>query len=476
MAFLFALSLALEAWSIGRARRAIATLLDLVPPTARLVTPARRARSASVGGPGRRPHRGPAGRALGARRTGRRRALDARPGADHRREPAGRQGAGRRGLRRLDQRSGRARDRNARRPPRRRCWPGSCASSRRRRRAAHLRNAGSIASPRSTLRSSSPPRSPSACCHRSLPARAGANGSTARSSCWSSAAPAPSSSPPRSRSSPGWRRRRATACSSRAAPSSRCPATLRAFAFDKTGTLTDGRPARARGRAALRARRARGARAPRGARGTQRASARRGAARLRRGARRCGAARRGVPRLRGQRRLRSVGGRLFWVGSHRYLEERGQETPEVHARLEAMSQAGQTAVVVGNESHVCGLIAVADGVRESARETVAELHRLGIETTVMLTGDNRGTAEAIGRATGALRGARRAPAGRQGRGDRRAGGALRAGGDGRRRDQRRPGPGQRQPRHRHGRRRLATPPSRPPTWLCCPTTCRASPG
>ena len=96
----------------------------------------------------------------------------------------------------------------------------------------------------------------------------------------------------------------------------------------------------------------------------------------------------------------TVGGRPFWVGSHRYLEERGQETPEVHARLEAMSEAGQTAIVVGNESHVCGLVAVADGVREGARETVALLHRLGIEKTVMLTGDNRGTAKAIGRATG----------------------------------------------------------------------------
>ncbi|MEO8275402.1 MAG: heavy metal translocating P-type ATPase [Thermoanaerobaculia bacterium] len=95
-----------------------------------------------------------------------------------------------------------------------------------------------------------------------------------------------------------------------------------------------------------------------------------------------------------------VGGRLFWVGSHRYLEERGQETPEVHARLEAISSSGRTAIVVGNESHVCGIVAVADGVRANARETLSELSRLGIGTTVMLTGDNRGTAEAIARETG----------------------------------------------------------------------------
>jgi len=96
----------------------------------------------------------------------------------------------------------------------------------------------------------------------------------------------------------------------------------------------------------------------------------------------------------------TVKGREFWVGSHRYLEERGQETPEVHARLEAMAGAGRSAVVLGNASHVCGLVAVADAVRSEAATAVAELRRLGIEATVMLSGDNRGTAEAIGREVG----------------------------------------------------------------------------
>ncbi len=96
----------------------------------------------------------------------------------------------------------------------------------------------------------------------------------------------------------------------------------------------------------------------------------------------------------------SIAGRVFWVGSHRYLEERGLETPDVHGRLEAVSQAGRTAIVIGDETHVCGLVAVADGVRIDARVTLEELRRLGIDTTVMLTGDNRGTAEAIARETG----------------------------------------------------------------------------
>lgn len=93
-------------------------------------------------------------------------------------------------------------------------------------------------------------------------------------------------------------------------------------------------------------------------------------------------------------------GREYWLGSHRYLEERGQETPEIHQQLESMSQAGRTAVVVGTGDHVCGLIAVADAVREESRGTVQALREAGIETVVMLTGDNRGTAEAIGKETG----------------------------------------------------------------------------
>ena len=178
------------------------------------------------------------------------------------------------------------------------------------------------------------------------------------------------------------------------------PATLRAFAFDKTGTLTHGRPRLLElvplsghderevleRLAALEAQ----SEHPLAAAVREYAAARGVAV----------AAAEEFRAFEGKGATGRVGGRPFWVGSHRFLEERGQETPEVHARLEAMSQAGQTAIVVGNESHVCGLVAVADGVRSSARATVAALHRLGIETTVMLSGDNRGTAEAIGRETG----------------------------------------------------------------------------
>lgn len=93
-------------------------------------------------------------------------------------------------------------------------------------------------------------------------------------------------------------------------------------------------------------------------------------------------------------------GSEYWLGSHRYLEERGQETEDIHRSLEEMSRAGRTAVVVGTEDHVCGLIAVADEVRPESKAAVQALREAGVRAIVMLTGDNRGTAEAIGRETG----------------------------------------------------------------------------
>jgi hypothetical protein len=144
--------------------------------------------------PGRLAHRGAAGGAPAARRAGRRRAIHGEPGADHRREPADRQGAGGRGLRRVDQRVGGDRDRDHRGgrgddarqdPPAGRGGAGA---------ALAVRALGRSGSPRSTRRWSSAWPSPSASCRRSSPAAAGASGATAPSCFWSSAALARSSS------------------------------------------------------------------------------------------------------------------------------------------------------------------------------------------------------------------------------------------------------------------------------------------
>ena len=87
--------------------------------------------------------------------------------------------------------------------------------------------------------------------------------------------------------------------------------------------------------------------------------------------------------------------REFWLGSHDTWKRRGQENREIHQRLESMSGLGRTVVVVGNDQHVCGLIALADEIRPGTREILKELRNAGIEHLIMLTGDNRPTAEAV---------------------------------------------------------------------------------
>jgi Cd2+/Zn2+-exporting ATPase len=92
--------------------------------------------------------------------------------------------------------------------------------------------------------------------------------------------------------------------------------------------------------------------------------------------------------------------RQFWLGSHRFLEERGQETPEVHRELDLLAQTGRTVVVIGNETHVCGFVALADRIRPESKHTIEALRLAGIKHVVMLTGDNQGTANAIAQEAG----------------------------------------------------------------------------
>jgi Cd2+/Zn2+-exporting ATPase len=104
--------------------------------------------------------------------------------------------------------------------------------------------------------------------------------------------------------------------------------------------------------------------------------------------------------LPGKGAMAHFGARQFWLGSHRFLEERGQETPEVHRELDLLAQTGRTVVVIGNETHVCGFVALADRIRPESKHTIEALRSAGIKHVVMLTGDNQGTANAIAQEAG----------------------------------------------------------------------------
>jgi len=76
------------------------------------------------------------------------------------------------------------------------------------------------------------------------------------------------------------------------------------------------------------------------------------------------------------------------------LEELGQRTPELEQRIAALETMGKTVVMLVSAKGVHALFAVADTIKESSRSAIAELHALGINT-MMLTGDNPHTAQAI---------------------------------------------------------------------------------
>ncbi|MCW5981276.1 MAG: cation-translocating P-type ATPase [Bryobacteraceae bacterium] len=117
---------------------------------------------------------------------------------------------------------------------------------------------------------------------------------------------------------------------------------------------------------------------------------------------------RGVPRfeardlqnLAGKGVTAEIDGTEYWVGSRQYLEERGRGAEELHKRLVEAGRTGKTAVVVGREREVLGLLTLTDQVRPAAARVVQDLREAGVEHLVMLTGDNRPTAEAIGRQVG----------------------------------------------------------------------------
>ncbi len=87
------------------------------------------------------------------------------------------------------------------------------------------------------------------------------------------------------------------------------------------------------------------------------------------------------------------------LGNHRLIEERGQCNPELEAKLLAQEHAGRSVTLLASDQGVLALFAVADTLKESSRQAVAELKALGVRP-VMLTGDNNATAQTIAKQAG----------------------------------------------------------------------------
>ncbi len=91
-----------------------------------------------------------------------------------------------------------------------------------------------------------------------------------------------------------------------------------------------------------------------------------------------------------------VEGRVVTLGTARYLNESNIETATLSAQAEPLRQEGQTVMFVAIDGKPAGLLGVADPVKSTTPEAIDLLHREGLRL-VMLTGDNRTTAEAVAR-------------------------------------------------------------------------------
>ena len=95
----------------------------------------------------------------------------------------------------------------------------------------------------------------------------------------------------------------------------------------------------------------------------------------------------------------TVDGHVVSIGNLRHLEALGIDAASLRDRADALRREGQTVMFVVIDGQPAGLIGVADPIKATTLEAIQSLHRAGIKV-VMLTGDNRTTAEAVARSVG----------------------------------------------------------------------------
>ena len=97
--------------------------------------------------------------------------------------------------------------------------------------------------------------------------------------------------------------------------------------------------------------------------------------------------------------IATVDGRLIALGNLKMMQRLDIDLGNLETKSETLANDGKTPMFVALDRKAAGIIAVADTVKEDSKEAIAALHQMGIEV-VMITGDNRRTAEAIARQVG----------------------------------------------------------------------------
>ncbi|HDJ22359.1 MAG TPA: heavy metal translocating P-type ATPase, partial [Candidatus Aminicenantes bacterium] len=92
-----------------------------------------------------------------------------------------------------------------------------------------------------------------------------------------------------------------------------------------------------------------------------------------------------------------INGHLYFIGNHRLFEEKKLCTPELDKLMDKLESANYSLVIIGDETKALGVIIIADALRPEASRSLRELRALGVKKLMMLTGDNRKTAEVLAR-------------------------------------------------------------------------------
>lgn len=109
----------------------------------------------------------------------------------------------------------------------------------------------------------------------------------------------------------------------------------------------------------------------------------------------------GVTPVAGKGIVSMIDDRRVLIGNAPLLEQYGvEDTVGADQAANQLAAQGRTPMIVAVDDTVIGVIAVADQIREDAPEMIARLHEAGVDKVVMLTGDTRLVAEAIGEAVG----------------------------------------------------------------------------
>ena len=95
----------------------------------------------------------------------------------------------------------------------------------------------------------------------------------------------------------------------------------------------------------------------------------------------------------------TLDGVTFQLGNRRLMRELGVSSPKLEARLDELERQGKSAIALTDGNRVLAVAAVADTVKPTSAAAIADLHALGVRT-LMLTGDNTPTAQAIAQQVG----------------------------------------------------------------------------